>query len=66
MREEITGAWRLLGSEELYDLYFSPDYVTLDKMKLYGRGGTCSTLVNPEETTPGMRRRIWKENLKLS
>jgi len=27
-------------------------------MKLYWRGGACSTLVNSEESTPGIRRRI--------
>jgi hypothetical protein len=33
-------------------------------MKLCVRGRASSTLVNPEETTLGIGRHIWKENLK--
>jgi len=32
-REEVTGEWRKLHNEELYDLYCSPDITRMDKSR---------------------------------
>ena len=40
-RDEVTGEWRKLHSEELNDLYSSPNIVRVIKLRRM-MGGTCS------------------------
>jgi len=42
-RDEITGDWRKLHTEELNDVYSSPQYCSVDKIKKYEMGRLCST-----------------------
>jgi hypothetical protein len=42
-RDEVTGEWRRLHNEELYDLYCSPNIIGGDKIKKNDMGGACST-----------------------
>jgi hypothetical protein len=39
-RDKVTGEWRKLHSEELNDLYFSPNNDQIEKNEM---GGACST-----------------------
>jgi hypothetical protein len=39
-RDDVTGEWRTLQSEELNDLYCSPKIVRMIKSRMMG--GTCS------------------------
>jgi hypothetical protein len=32
-RDEVTGKWRRLHNEELYDLYFSPNFIRVIKSR---------------------------------
>jgi hypothetical protein len=32
-RDEVTGMWRRLHSQELYDLYFSPNIIRVIKLR---------------------------------
>jgi hypothetical protein len=38
-RDEVTGGWRKLHSEELRDLYFSPSIIRIIKSKKMGLAG---------------------------
>jgi hypothetical protein len=42
-RDEVTGAWRKLHNEELYDLVLLTHYCTGDKIEKNEMGGTCSS-----------------------
>jgi hypothetical protein len=43
-RDEVTGKWRRLRNEELYDLYSSPNiYYSWDEIKKNEMGGACGT-----------------------
>jgi hypothetical protein len=47
MRDEVTGNWRKLHNEELYNLYSSPSIIRV--IKKYEMGGACSTNGGEEE-----------------
>jgi hypothetical protein len=76
-RDEVTREWRKLHSEELNDLYSSPNIVRMIKsrrMRWAGnvarmgeRRGVCRVLVGkPEEKRPlGRPRRRWEDNNKI-
>ena len=76
-RDEVTGEWRKLHSEELYDLYCSPDIVQVTKsrrMRWAGhvahmgeKRGIYRVLVGkPEGKRPvGRPRCRWKDNIKM-
>jgi len=42
-RDEVTGVWRRLHNEELYDLYSLTKYYPGDQIKKNEMGGACST-----------------------
>ena len=42
-RDGVTGEWRKLHNEELYDMYFSPNIFRVVKSKRIRWGGACST-----------------------
>ena len=75
-RDEVTGEWRKLHNEELYDLYSSPNIVQVIKSKMRWAGhvaligerkGVYRVLVGkPEGTRPlGRPRRRWENNIKM-
>jgi hypothetical protein len=41
-RKEVTGGWRRLHNEELYNLYASPNIIRVIKSKEDGMVGACS------------------------
>jgi hypothetical protein len=50
-RDEVTGDWRKLHSEELNNLYSSPSIIRMinDQVKKDETGGACSTNEREEE-----------------
>jgi hypothetical protein len=75
-RDEVTGVWRKLHNEELYDLYSSPNMlrVIISRMRwtgyvaLMGEGrGMYRVLVGkPEGKRPvGRPRHRWEDNIKV-
>jgi len=77
-RDEVIGEWRKLHTEELNDLYCSPNFVRVIKsrrMRWEGlvarvgeRRGVYRVLVGkPEGKRPlGRPRRRWEDNIKIS
>jgi len=75
--DEVTGEWRKLHSDELNDMYCSPNIVQVIKSRIMGWVGhvarmgekrnVCSVLVgNPEGKRPLRRgRHIWEDNIKM-
>jgi hypothetical protein len=76
-REEVTGEWRKLHNEELYDLYCSPNIIRVVKSRkmrwawhvarMGERTGVYRILVGkPERKRPLGRRRLrWEDNIKI-
>jgi hypothetical protein len=75
-RDEITGDWRRLHNEELYDLYSSPNIsrmiqITIRWMghvtRVGDRRGAYRVLVGKPEgnRTLGRPRRRWEDNIKM-
>jgi hypothetical protein len=76
-RDEVTGDWRKLHSEELNDLCSSPNIVRIIKLRriewagyvarIRDRRGAYSVLVGePEGRRPLRRpRRRWEDNIKM-
>jgi hypothetical protein len=74
-RNEVTGDWRELHNEELYDLY--SNYYAGDQIEKNEMGGACSmyrglervyrVLVGKSEgnRTRGRPRRRWEDNIKM-
>jgi hypothetical protein len=50
-REEVTGYWVELHKEELHDLYCSPNFIRVIKMKVNEMGEGCSTYGRGEAHT---------------
>jgi hypothetical protein len=76
-RDEVTGEWRKLHNEELYDLYSSPNTVqvmTSRRMRWMGhvacmeqRRGVYRVLVGKPEGKKllGRRRHRWEDNINM-
>jgi len=74
-RDEVTGDWRKLHNEELNDLYRSPNIVRVIKSRRMiwvghvvqmGEGrGVYRVLVGKPEGKRPLRRRRWKDNIKM-
>ena len=76
-RDDITGKWRKLQTEELNDLYCSPIIVQVIKLKRMrwaghvacmgeGRGVYRVFVGKPEGKRPlGRRRHRWEDNIKM-
>jgi hypothetical protein len=73
--DKVTGDWRRLHNEELYDLYSSPNIIRVIKKK-YEMGGACSMCEGemgihgfggePEGRRPlGRPRRRWEDNFRV-
>jgi hypothetical protein len=76
-RDEVTGEWRRLHSEELYALYYSSNIIQVINSRrlrwaghvarMWERRGAYRALVRkPEERRPlGRPRRRWEDNIKM-
>ena len=70
-REEETGDWRKLRSEELRDLYFSANVIRVIKSRILrwggGIAGAYRVLVGKPEGTRqlGRPRQRWEDNIKV-
>jgi hypothetical protein len=78
-RDEVTGDWRELHNEELYNLYSSPNIITCRMIKSRGtrwaghvarmweRGNAYRMLVGKSEGKRplGRPRRRWVDNIKM-
>jgi hypothetical protein len=42
-RYEVTGEWRILNDEEFYDLYCSPNFVRVIKLRIMGWAGEVTS-----------------------
>jgi hypothetical protein len=70
-RDEVTGEWRKLHSEELNGLYFLSKYYSADqikKNKLEERREAYSVLVGKPKgrRSLGRLRRRWEDNIKMN
>jgi hypothetical protein len=69
--DEVTGEWRRLYNEELYDMYSSQNIIWVIKSKKNDVGGVCGTYGGearyiPEGTRPlGRRKHEWDDNIKM-
>ena len=52
-RDEVTGNWKTLYSEEFNDLYSSPRIFRGDEIEKNGMGGSCSTYGGEEKRIRG-------------
>jgi hypothetical protein len=76
-RDEVTGEWRRLHDEELYDMYSSPNIILVIKSRrmrwmrhvarMGDRRGAYGVLVwRPDGKRPFKRpRRRWEDNIKI-
>jgi hypothetical protein len=74
-KDEVTGEWRRLHNEELYDLYSSPNIIRMIRSRMKwagrvarmgeGRGANRILVGRPEGKRPlGRPRRRWEDNIK--
>jgi hypothetical protein len=52
-RDEVTGEWRQLHKEELNDLYFSPNFCSIEKIEKIEMGWACSAYEGEERLIQG-------------
>jgi hypothetical protein len=76
-RDGVTGDWRRLHNEELYDLYSTPNIIWVIKSRIMrwaghvarmgeGRGAYRTLVGRPEGIRPlGRPRRRWEDNITL-
>jgi hypothetical protein len=75
-RDEVTGKWRMLHSEELHNLYSSPDIIRQMKSRLMRWTGHVARmgedrkankvlLGKPEGRSLGRPRRRWEDGIRM-
>jgi hypothetical protein len=74
-RDEVTGGWRKLHNEELYNLYSSPSIIRMIRPRRMGWAGHKARMgkrthvgycgKSRRKETTGMTGRKWMDNIKM-
>jgi hypothetical protein len=68
MRDDVTGDWRRLHNEELYDLYSLPNIIPVMKSRIMRWAGYVARMREKKgayRVLVGRPRRRWEDNIKV-